>query len=821
MKKKIFSLMLAALVMLQIVVLPLGAAETPTAQCTFTITEASGKAGETVKLSVSVVSTEGVMALGIEDNKQFNTDVLEFVQYSGTDTELNAKAQVATFDSVTGVLLFSSDTTVPADPIDGKLCDVEFKIKSDAAPGDYPVSFNFIAKGNGSVDLTTGVVQGKVTVRPTGAAEFTFGEVKGLPGDTVDVPLTVETTEYVSFLYLDTLTYDTTSLDFLGFFDADTGAAAGSVTGADGFDKDNGRIVVLFEEPKLLNGTLCTLRFTIKSSASAGDYDVTMNASSRYVEKTESTVTVGTATDFYIDDPVNITVSAPAGSWAYLFWTDPAFDSGILDFKGISPVMVSGNANDNVALSIDGTGSIDATAREVNLIYDSPRTIPATPAAAARVFTLRFTALADDDGSGTPVTMKLTAGIPADETTTSVTAGEIHVHNLTKVDAVAADCTHTGVTEAYWHCDGCDTDYGDEFATTEIDATARVIEALGHNWGEATYDWALDNTSVTATRTCTRDTSHTETETVNTSSDTTAATCTTGESTTYTAVFTNDGFTQQTKTVTGDSLGHIWGEATYVWSADNSKVTATRVCTRDSSHVETEEVDTTIGSSSATCTVAGTTTYTATFTNTAFTEQTKTITGTALGHSWGEPTYDWAADNSTVTATRTCTRDASHTETETVNTTSNTTDPTCTEAGETVYTATFENEGFTEQTKHVPIGATGHNMTEHPAVTETCTTAGNTAYWSCDQCNKFFSDALGNTEIEEDSWVIPAPGHTWGEPTYDWAADNSTVTATRICTTDNTHTETETVNTTSNTTDPTCTEAGETVYTATFENEGF
>lgn len=50
-------------------------------------------------------------------------------------------------------------------------------------------------------------------------------------------------------------------------------------------------------------------------------------------------------------------------------------------------------------------------------------------------------------------------------------------------------------------------------------------------------------------------------------------------------------------------------------------------------------------------------------------------------------------------------------------------------------------------------------MTETPAVAATCTTAGNSAYWTCGTCGKFFSDAEATTEIETDSWVIDALGH--------------------------------------------------------------
>ena len=58
--------------------------------------------------------------------------------------------------------------------------------------------------------------------------------------------------------------------------------------------------------------------------------------------------------------------------------------------------------------------------------------------------------------------------------------------------------------------------------------------------------------------------------------------------------------------------------------------------------------------------------------------------------------------------------------------------------------------------------APGHDPVEHAAEAATCTTDGNSAYWSCDRCNRFFSDEGCTKEITENSWVIPA-GHKWGE----------------------------------------------------------
>lgn len=52
-------------------------------------------------------------------------------------------------------------------------------------------------------------------------------------------------------------------------------------------------------------------------------------------------------------------------------------------------------------------------------------------------------------------------------------------------------------------------------------------------------------------------------------------------------------------------------------------------------------------------------------------------------------------------------------------------------------------------------------MTAHTTVAAMCGTAGNSAYWYCDRCGKYFSDASGNNEIAANSWVIAATGaHT-------------------------------------------------------------
>ena len=69
---------------------------------------------------------------------------------------------------------------------------------------------------------------------------------------------------------------------------------------------------------------------------------------------------------------------------------------------------------------------------------------------------------------------------------------------------------------------------------------------------------------------------------------------------------------------------------------------------------------------------------------------------------------------------------------------------------------------------------------------------------------------------------LPALGHDWSEPTYEWREDFAEVTASRVCKNDESHVETETVQTDREITKPaTVDEAGEITYTATFENEAF
>ena len=61
-----------------------------------------------------------------------------------------------------------------------------------------------------------------------------------------------------------------------------------------------------------------------------------------------------------------------------------------------------------------------------------------------------------------------------------------------------------------------------------------------------------------------------------------------------------------------------------------------------------------------------------------------------------------------------------------------------------------------------------HNLTHVAAADATCTENGNTEYWVCSGCGKYFSDAEATVEISQSDTVIAATGHTFSE---DWSSD--------------------------------------------------
>lgn len=85
-------------------------------------------------------------------------------------------------------------------------------------------------------------------------------------------------------------------------------------------------------------------------------------------------------------------------------------------------------------------------------------------------------------------------------------------------------------------------------------------------------------------------------------------------------------------------------------------------------------------------------------------------------------------------------------------------------AGETVTaTAIFNlyNKGnYKNETVQISITRPAHILMAITKKDASCTENGNTTYWTCALCGRYFSDENGTTEIPTGSWIIPATGHT-------------------------------------------------------------
>ena len=298
--------------------------------------------------------------------------------------------------------------------------------------------------------------------------------------------------------------------------------------------------------------------------------------------------------------------------------------------------------------------------------------------------------------------------------------GELGGHTLTKHDAVDATCTAPGNVE-YWNCSVCGKNFSDSTGKGEL--TEITIPALNHNWGAWT-----SNGNGTHTRTCQRDSRHTETENCSGGS----ATCTNA------AICTSCGGYY------GKELGHDWGE----WKNTGNAQQHIRTCQRDQSHTETAAHT---PGTPANCT----------------TPQTCTACGYEITPA--NNNHDWNAweSNGNGTHTHTCKNNSSHTETTN-----------CSGGS-----ATCEARAVCDVCHMVYGELAPHTLTHTPAVDATCTTPGNVEYWHCSVCNKNFSDSAGKGELTE--VATPALNHNWGA----WEKVSETQHQ-RICQNDGSHKET-------------------------------
>ncbi len=241
--------------------------------------------------------------------------------------------------------------------------------------------------------------------------------------------------------------------------------------------------------------------------------------------------------------------------------------------------------------------------------------------------------------------------------------------------------------------------------------------------------------------------------------------------------------------------GHNWGEVTYTWNADNTEVTATRVCQYVAAHVETETVRATKSVTKETCMADGLITYTSkAFQNPDFNVQIKkeTIPSNPASHGLHLKSVALKKATCTVDGERAhyycdlCEKKFSD-NLGTVEATASelliparehswdagvvTTAPTCVAEG--VKTFTCQNTSATSEyaachetrTESIAINPANHNghLSAVALVKATCSADGERAHWFCDACNTKFTDESGTVATTDEALKIPMRAHVWNE----------------------------------------------------------
>ena len=388
-------------------------------------------------------------------------------------------------------------------------------------------------------------------------------------------------------------------------------------------------------------------------------------------------------------------------------------------------------------------------------------------------------------------------------------------HNYKVTGETPATCTKAGVKT--YTCTACN------------DKKTETLAALEHSYGEPTYAW--NGINCTAERVCSRDSSHKETETVTAAVTVTQhQSCLLDELSTYTASFKNAAFAAQTQenVVTANKLGHAYAadfteDKLPTCTENGSK---SRHCSRCGAKTD-ETVIPPMGHTGGTATIENKIAATCTtdgsyeevvrcmVCNAEISRETKTIPAT--GHKWvidaavaptctqtglteGKhcsvcktvlvkqntvPALEHQWNEGVVTREPTCTGEGvktftcaqcHNTKTEPISALGHlwgdweTTLP-ATETTEGSEMRTCQRDNTHTETRSIPKLDHTHTMEHHPAVDANCGAGrdGNSEYWVCSGCGKFFRDAGGKNEITRKETFI-SPAHA---PSDDWSYDES------------------------------------------------
>lgn len=231
---------------------------------------------------------------------------------------------------------------------------------------------------------------------------------------------------------------------------------------------------------------------------------------------------------------------------------------------------------------------------------------------------------------------------------------------------------------------------------------------------------------------------------------------------------------------------HTYGSATYAWGNDGKSCTATRRCACGHQETATATITSAV-KTAATCTVKGTTTYTATFSNASWAAtQTKDVQDIAVSAhtektreedrvaatcgqagTYKLVTYCSACNTVIKTEDKTIAATGAHTYDNACDIDCNVcghereithsynavvTAPTCAAAGYTTYTCSVCGDTYTGNT----VAATGHRYTSEVTTPPACTTAGVKTY-TCSGCGHSYTEPISATGHNMVAGQVVAP----------------------------------------------------------------
>ena len=298
-----------------------------------------------------------------------------------------------------------------------------------------------------------------------------------------------------------------------------------------------------------------------------------------------------------------------------------------------------------------------------------------------------------------------------------------------------------------------------------------AIPKLNAKYKEPTFAWSEDYSSCVATAVCTTGGADLKKDCAVTHKTTKNPTCTKTGVETYTATVEVNGKTYtDVKTKAIPATGHTYGEPKFKWSNDKTSCTASVSCKAgDDTQTANCKVSSKV-TTEATCAKEGVRTYTATVTLNGkdYTDTKTEKIAKTENHSW---------DEGKITTPPTDTREGVKTYT-------------CTVCGKTKteaipkLSAEYKEPTFAWSSDYTSCVATfvcttgGSDLKQDCAVTHktteaTCETAGTTKHTATITFN-------GKTYTDVKETAIPATGHTYGEPEFNWNGTQSCV-ATFTC----------------------------------------